>query len=181
MYTIHKIVQKGGGMPVNHVPKLSKINKTGCCPQFFPRGWDKKKFTFRDKSFVRVVSRSFLYVPLNLGRVMADTWKTVEEQGAGKSDEFVMLSYDMSPWQSEHFLSVTKKVKGCENVRVTGEFFTRVFEGPYKDAPSWIESMKQYVNSVGKNAERVYLYYTTCPNCQKVYGKNYVVAFAKVH
>ncbi|MGD9980573.1 MAG: hydrolase [Hyphomonadaceae bacterium] len=31
-----------------------------------------------------------------------------------------------------------------------------------------------------KCAERIYLFYTTCPKCAKAYGKNYVVAVAQL-
>jgi hypothetical protein len=166
-------------MEVNHLPKLSKDNETGCCPRFNPKDWDGKTFVFKDKLFVRMVTRSFLYMPLNLGSQMTTTWAKIMEAKANSS-EFAALSYDISPWKAEHYLTVSKKVKGLENVKISGKFVSKVFEGPYKDAPKWIEKMKKFVTLRGKAVERVYLYYTTCPKCQKVYGKNYVVALAKV-
>lgn len=157
-------------MPLNHVPKLSQDNPTGCCPKFNPKDWDRKLFEFKDKPFVRITTASFLYIPLNLGQKMARTWDAITQSGADNHTEFVMLSYDLSPWRCEHLLSVKKEVPGLENVRLSGKFKTRVFEGPYQDAPKWIKAMQ--------TNRKVYLYYTTCPKCSKVYGKNYVVAFA---
>ena len=158
-------------MAVNHVPKLSKDNPTGGCPRFNPEEWDGQTFEFKDKPFVRMTTRSFLYMPLNLGSQMTRTWAAIVEAKAD-TDEFVAPSYDRSPWQAEHFLAVAKQVPGQENVALSGKFKTRVFEGPYQDAPKWIKAMG--------TAKKVYLYYTTCPKCQKVYGKNYVVALAEV-
>jgi hypothetical protein len=40
--------------------------------------------------------------------------------------------------------------------------------------------MDDYVKSKGKTVEQLFYFYTTCPKCAKVYGKNYVVLFAKV-
>jgi hypothetical protein len=40
--------------------------------------------------------------------------------------------------------------------------------------------MKAYVESEGKEFKDLYFFYTTCPNCAKVYGKNYVVLLAAV-
>ena len=158
-------------MTLNHVPKLSKDNPTGCCPRFNPKDWDGKTFEFKNKPFVRMTTRSFLYMPLNLGSQMARTWASIMSAKAN-TDEFVAMSYDLSPWQAEHLLSVTKAVPGQENVKMTGKFKAKVFEGPYQDAPKWIKAMN--------TEKKVYLYYTTCPKCQKVYGKNYVVALAKI-
>ena len=158
-------------MAVNQVPKLSKDGPTGCCPRFNPEEWDGQTFEFKDKPFVRMTTRSFLYMPLNLGSQMTRTWAAIVNAKAD-TDEFVALSYDRSPWQAEHFLAVAKRVPGQENVALSGKFKARVFEGPYQDAPKWIKAMGA--------AKKVYLYYTTCPKCGKVYGKNYVVALAEL-
>ncbi|MCX6013554.1 MAG: hypothetical protein NTV30_09165 [Chloroflexi bacterium] len=40
--------------------------------------------------------------------------------------------------------------------------------------------MKKYVESKGKTMGEMYSFYTTCPACAKVYGKNYTVLLAKV-
>ena len=91
-----------------------------------------------------------------------------------------MLSYDPSPWKSEHFFTATKEVPGAENVHLSGTYLTKVFEGPYKDAKKWVGEMEDYVKSQGKGMNKLYLYYTTCPKCAAHYGKNYTVAFAEI-
>jgi len=63
---------------------------------------------------------------------------------------------------------------------ISGTFLTKVFEGPYQNVGKWVEEMKGYVKGKGKNLKKMYFSYTTCPNCAKAYGKNYVVLFAQV-
>ena len=159
-------------MTLNHLPKLSKDNPTGCCPRFNPKDWDGKTFEFKNKPFVRAITHSFFYMPLDMNKMMTNTWAAITKAGADSKDEFIMMSYDVSPWKCEHYLSVTKAVPKADNVKLTGKYKAKVFEGPYQDAPKWIKAM----NAKGK----VYLYYTTCPKCQKVFGKNYVVALAEI-
>lgn len=145
-------------------PKLNiGDNPTGCCPRFTPEGWDNQVFNLSGKQFVRTTTRSIFYMPLNMGSMMKQTWERINKAKADYKDQFVMLSHDISPWTCEHYLLVSKNVPGMENTKIKGKFRTKLFEGPYQDAP-----------------KADYLYYTTCPKCAKVYGKNYVVAFAKV-
>lgn len=159
-------------MQVNHVPRVSKNNPTGCCPEFDPSAWDGQTFTFTNKPFVRFTVRSFLYLPLNMGSMITKVMRSVEAAGATDQAEHLMLSYDLSPWQSEHYLAVTRQVAGLENIKLTGKFRAKVFEGPFQDAPKWIKAMN--------TQEKVYLSYTMCPKCSKFYGHNYVVALVKV-
>ncbi|MBM3208861.1 hypothetical protein FJZ40_01010 [Candidatus Shapirobacteria bacterium] len=63
--------------------------------------------------------------------------------------------------------------------KLSGTFLTKVFEGPYQNAGKWAQKMKEYVAEKGKELKKMYFSYTTCPNCAKAYGKNYVVVFAQ--
>jgi hypothetical protein len=64
-------------------------------------------------------------------------------------------------------------------VKMTGEFVTKVFEGPYKNVPKWEKEMQAFLKEKGKEVTRTYLFYTACPKCAKFYGENYVVAVAQ--
>lgn len=167
-------------MDINKTPTYDDSeNLTGCCPRFKPEGWDNQELHFKDKLFVKATTRSLLHVPVNMGRVFAKTNKAIEQTDAYDMDQFLVLTRDVSPWKSEHFFAVTKEVPGEEMVRLSGDFLTRVFEGPYKEARNWYSSMQEQVEKIGKKTGEVYFFYTTCPNCAKVYGKNYVVGFAE--
>lgn len=169
-------------MQTNHVPPLNmQTSTTGCCPKFSPKEWDDKIFTLKDKPFVKAKTMSFMYIPLNMGSVMTKTWKAIEDADAdAKSGEFLMLSREVSPWKGEHYFWATKEVPGQENVKLSGKFKTKVFEGEFKNAKNWYIEMQKIGQDAGVKNPEVYFYYTTCPKCAKVYGKNYVVGFVKV-
>ena len=82
--------------------------------------------------------------------------------------------------RAEHLFAVRKPVRGMENVRLHGEYRTRLFEGSYAQAPQWQAEFEQELADQGLGAEQVYFYFTTCPACSEFYGRNYVVAVAKL-
>lgn len=168
-------------MEINALPKYDMSeNPTNCCPKFKPEGWDEQELHFKDKLFVKANTRSAFHIPLNMGSVFPKTFTAIEEAHALPKDEIVVLSYDPSPWHEEHYFAVTRDVPGQEMVSMSGDYLTKVFEGPYKNAPKWEAEMESFVESKGKKAKKVYFFYTTCPRCAKFYGKNYVVAFAEL-
>lgn len=163
------------------LPEFNMDNaETGCCPRFDPSGWDGAEIVFRERPFVRSTTVNFLHIPLNMDRMIKKTHKEILDAGASPDDEYLMLSTDPSPWRGEHYFAVTKDVPTAENVKLSGKYLTKVFEGPYRDAGKWVKEMEQYVGSSGKQLKKLYFFYTTCPKCAKHFGKNYVVAFAEV-
>jgi hypothetical protein len=168
-------------MHVNALPHYDgSVNTTGCCPKFNPEGWDSQDLHFRDKPFVRATTRSLAHVPLNMGKVFARVGKHMEDAGAIDPASYIVLSRDTSAWAGEHFFAATKPVAGEEMATLSGDFVTRVFEGPYAQARHWHDEMQELARQKGGAAGDVYFFYTTCPNCAKAYGKNYVVGVASV-
>jgi len=168
-------------MDINALPKYDKSdNPTNCCPRFKPDGWDEQELHFRDKLFVKANTRSIFHIPINMGSVFPETFSAIEKADAMPEDEFIVLSHDPSAWTEEHYFSVTKDVPGQKVVPMTGDYLTKVFEGPYKNAPKWEREMEAFVGSQGKKAKKTYFFYTTCPKCAKYYGKNYVVAVSEI-
>lgn len=156
-------------------------NETGCCAVPNVEEWDNQEVTFENKQFIRMHTRSFLYVPLNMSSVMTEIQRMADEAGvAMPPNEAMTLSRDLSPWKAEHLYAVSKEVEGADNVVLHGEYITKVFEGPYKNIKNWYTSLQQYVTSKGKKPGNTYFFYTTCPNCAKHYGKNYVIGMTSV-
>ncbi|MGD8426672.1 MAG: hypothetical protein PVH63_03520 [Balneolaceae bacterium] len=167
-------------MEVNELPRYdTSDNPTGCCPRFKPEGWDGQELHFENKPFVKATTRSLFHVPMNMGSVFSGTFSEIEKAGATDEEQFVVLTNDVSPWKSEHYFSVNKEVPGQEMVYLTGDYATKVFEGPYKEARKWYKEMKEYIKQIGMKPGKIYFFYTTCPNCAKYYGKNYVVGFGE--
>jgi hypothetical protein len=167
-------------MDTNHLPKIDQSqNETGCCPRFDPAPWEGQELHFRDKPFVRAKTMSLFHIPLNMGDTFQSTLKAIADSGA-EDEEFVVLSRDPSAWSGEHFFAVKKEVPGAENVKLSGDFVTHVFEGPFSRMSAWCKEMEVLVSKKGKHLDKLYYFYTTCPKCAKHYGKNYVVGIAQV-
>lgn len=165
----------------NRLPKrdMSK-STTGCCPPFEPSEWDGETFKFDDKLFMKFSTHSFLHVPLNMSSAMRSNLAKIEEARAGNEQEYIMLSEEVSPWHADHYVSVEKEVPGAETVRLSGTFMAKVFEGQFKDMRKWHQQLLDFVKSKGAKPLKTYFSYTTCPNCSKAYGKNYVVGFEQI-
>jgi hypothetical protein len=152
---------------------------TGCCPKFHPDRWDEKEITWEDKKFVKARVRSFFHIPLNFGSVMKRTVARIEAADA-KPAEMVVLADENSLWGSDVYVDVTADVPDATIATISGTFLTKVFEGPYSNIGTWIREMQQYVTGRGREMKKLYFYYTTCPRCARVYGKNYVVLLAQI-
>ncbi len=168
-------------METNALPHYdSSLNPTGCCPKFNPEGWDGRELHFDNKRFVRATTWAFLHIPLNMGSVFKRVLGNMEAAGATDDDNTLVLSRDLSPWRTEHLFAVTKPVMGEGMTFLSGDFVTRVFEGPYRKVKGWHLDMEELVRARGGEPGAVYFFFTTCPKCAKVYGENHVVGVAQI-
>lgn len=168
-------------MQTNALPHFDdSVNTTGCCYRFNPDGWDGQELHLENKPFIRATTRSLMHVPLNMGRVFARVQGHIDAAKAFDPENFIVLSRDISPWQTEHLFSSSVPVREEETVTLSGDFLTKVFEGPYRDAATWFDDIREQVRSKGHEPGNVYFFYTTCPKCARVYGKNYVVGVAEM-
>lgn len=152
-----------------------------CCPQFYPSLWDEKTHVWHDKLFLKDTVCQFMHMPLNIKKVIARMWQAVQKAEAAPADaDFLLLAYDPSPWKSELHMTITKEIPRGENVRLSGTFLTKVFDGPYNAAPQWIKAMERYVAGQGRKVRKYYFHFTYCPTCAKAYGHNYVIVFAEL-
>lgn len=175
------IQPRGTTMQTNETPRYDdSVNTTGCCPRFNPEGWDGQELHFKGKRFVKAKTHSVMHIPMNMGSVFARVNKHIDGAGASDPDQFIVLSRDISPWSSEHLFAVSKAVPDEEMTTLSGDFLTKVFEGPYSQARDWHEEMQRIACGGKSEPSDVYFFYTTCPKCAKAYGKNYVVGIAAV-
>ncbi len=156
-----------------------QIKSTGCCEPFNPGPWQDKEINWSDKIFVKDHVTSFLHMPLNMGKKVVKNMALIESAGA-KAPFQLMLCDENSLWGCDIYIDVVGEVSGAKMAKISGTFLTKVFEGPYKDAPKWAKEMSEYVTSKGKTLKKLYFSYTTCPKCAKAYGNNYVVLFAQI-
>lgn len=159
------------------------MKKEECCSKFDPKPWDEKIHHWKDKLFIKETLPQFFHMPLPwmIGKMIARMWKKAQDANAAPDiKDFLWLAYDPSPWKSEHYIYVTKEVPNAENVKISGTFISKVFDGPYNSVPKWVKEMDEYLARKEKKSKKYYFYFTTCPKCAKKYGHNYVVAFAEI-
>jgi len=159
--------------------KLNEKGETGCCKRFNPEPWDKKTHNWQDKLFVKARVKTFMFVPLNFGKVIVKLMKKIDEADA-KSSENLCLSDHTSKWNMDILLSVTKEIPGEEMVKLSGKFLSKVYEGDFRETGDWCKDFEEYAKEKGYKIEKLYMDYTTCPACAKAYGKNYVIIFGKI-
>jgi hypothetical protein len=168
-------------MQTNALPHQDLSDRpTGCCPRFDPAGWDGVELHFRDKRFIRAETRSAMHLPLNMSKVFGRVHAHIEAAGGYDPDNTIVLSRDLSPWKAEHLFATEGDVPDEDATTLSGDFVTKVFDGPYNEAKSWYGEMEDMVRAQGKEPARIYFYYTTCPRCAKAMGHNYVVGVAEI-
>lgn len=152
-----------------------------CCPKFDPAPWDEKRITWDNKLFIKEQLKSFLHIPIGIKAMMIRNMELIKKENAlPEAKDFVFIADEKSLWGADYFIHVTKEIAGAENVKISGTFLTKVFEGPFSKIRCWTKEMMAYVAAKNEKLEKIYFYYTTCPKCAKKYGKNYVVLLAKI-
>lgn len=150
-----------------------------CCPPFEPSAWDDKTHHWNGKKFIKERLFTFLGKPMDFGNVMADLSKTIEKYKARKVDDMYLME-DVSRWYMDLFLAVDKTIPNMDNVIMSGEFYTRVYEGNIKQKEKWCEEVQNLLKQQQKTVEKCFAWPTACPKCAKKYGKSYVVIIAKI-
>jgi hypothetical protein len=168
-------------MQTNQLPAYDMSDSpTGCCPRFNSGIWDDQELHLKDKLFVKAETKSAMHIPLNMGRVFERVQKHLEDAKAYDPNGYVVLSDDSSPWKAQHYFAAAKPVPGEDMITLSGDFVTKVFEGPFRDASKWCDALTEHAREKGHDVKKIYYFYTTCPKCAKAYGKNYVVGIAQV-
>lgn len=159
-------------------PSESKQDST-CCPKFDPAPWDDKVVEWDAKKFIQDHVVTFFFMPVNFGKVMKRLDEKVTHAGALTPGN-MCLSEHTSRWNMNVYMAVDKEIAGTKNVQMSGKFYCKVYEGPFKDTGKWSVDFESAVKAKGYAMKRMFMWYTTCPKCAKIYGKNYVVIMAQV-
>ena len=150
-----------------------------CCPRFDPTAWDEKTLEWKDKRFIKDKVFTLFHVPINFGAVVKRMMAKIENAGA-KTPGWMGLSDHTSKWNMNLYLAVDKEIPGTENTTLSGNFFSKVYEGPFKETGKWCEDFKALAASRKLRIDKWYMWYTTCPKCARKYGKNYVAIIGRV-
>ena len=155
---------------------------TICCQQFDPVPWDSKILEWDNKKFVKDKVRTFFYIPLNFASVIKRIIKKISNAQVPAPDSGdICLSDHTSKWNMDIYLAVDEIIGGLENITMSGSFFSRVYEGSFKNTKKWCDDFKFHAEKIVLNIRKIYMWYTTCPKCAKKYGKNYVVIIGEIN
>lgn len=150
-----------------------------CCPPFEPTPWDDQLINWQDKKFIKDKVFTLFYMPMNFGTVMKRLDQKVTVANATTVD-YLCLSDHTSKWNMDLYLAVDKEIPGAENTTLSGNFYSRVYEGPFKDTGKWCKDFEEKAAQKGYTIKKWYMWYTTCPKCAKKYGRNYVVVIGQL-
>ena len=156
------------------------MTEATCCPTFDPAPWDEKVFEWKDKPFIKDRVFTLFYVPINFGRVMKRLDKRIRQAGATVPGD-VCLSDHTSKWNIDLYLAVDKDIPGAVTTRLSGRYFTKVYEGPYRETGTWCKDFDALAKKKGLDVRKSFMWYTTCPKCAKKYGKNYVAIVGQLN
>jgi len=159
--------------------KAESDAKSECCPKFDPEPWDDKTFEWDDKRFIKDSVFTLFYMPVNFGSAMKRLDKKVSAAGA-TINEGPCLSDHTSKWNMDIYLAVDREIPEADNKILRGKFYSKVYEGPFRDTGKWCTDYESIVKSKGLKIKKMFMWYTTCPKCAKKYGKNYVAIIAEV-
>ena len=158
---------------------MAKLSETGCCPRFNPAPWQGKLHTWKSKRFLKEKVFCLFYMPLNFGGVVVSLMKKMGAAGATCPGN-LGLSDHTSLFNMDFYVATDKEVPGCENVKISGKFLSKAYEGPFEKTGVWCNDFAAYAKKRGFKLGKMYMWYTVCPSCAKAYGKNYVVLFAQI-
>ena len=155
------------------MPKKEEI----CCPKFNPKTWDDKILTWKDKLFVKGKVLTLFYIPLTFGKAIVGIFKDMEK---AKAKATGLCLSDHTKWNMDIYVETDKAVKGRTNVTMSGRFYSKVYEGPYKDTDKWYADFTKRMKAKKLKMGKLYMWYNYCPKCAKKYGKQYTTMIAKI-
>lgn len=158
--------------------------KDVCCPKLDIKKWEGKTHNWKNKLFIKESIPTFFHIPFppSIAKKITKMWQAAEDAKANipQKDEVLVLFADPTPFRSDIYLSVSKKVANTNNTSLSGTFISKVYDGSYNAVPNFIKDMDQYLSEQGKVAKRYYIHYAYCPKCAAKFKKNHMVLFAEV-
>ena len=121
---------------------METTNDPVCCPIFDPIPWDNSDFEWNNKLFVKGSVCTVFYMPVNFGSVMRKLDKKIREAGADWS-EGICLSDHTSQWNMDLYISVDKAVPSLNQLVLSGKFYSKVYEGPFKNSGKWFSDFER--------------------------------------
>ena len=118
-------------------------------------------------------------MPINFGKIIVPIVEQIEMAGA-KPEQNLCLSDHTSKWNMDIYIATNKDIPGQEMTTLSGDFYSKVYEGDFKETGKWCKDFEDSASAKGYKIKKLYMCYTTCPACAKAYGKNYVMVIGEI-
>jgi len=158
-----------------------------CCPEFNPQKWDKKIFSWENRRFIKETIPTLFHMPFPpmISQKITSMMKlaTSANKVDVQKDEVLILFQDPSPFRSNIYLSVNGEVPRANNIKLSGTFMAKVYDGPNNAIPKFVKDMNSFLEKEGKKIPKddsYYVHYAYCPKCMKKYGHQYMILFARI-
>lgn len=145
---------------------------------FDPEPWQERIMQWDKKMFIVEKVKTLWFMPLNFGGAMKRVMNRLEAAGA-QSPDWMGLSDHTSKWNMDILVAVDRDVPGPSRI-LSGTYLSMVYEGKFSDTGKWCSDFTKKAAGKGYETVKWYMWYTTCPKCARVYGKNYVVIICEV-
>lgn len=153
--------------------------KPVCCPPFDPVPWDDKTFIWKNKNFVKARIFCLFYFPINFTSIIKRLVSKITTHTKLDTD-FMCLSDYTSPFGMDIYVATDKPIPTLENIPFSGNFYAKVYDGAYTQTAAWCRDFNVQSSKKHLTIDKGYMWYTMCPKCAKLYGKNYVVILGKI-
>jgi hypothetical protein len=88
---------------MNRPPFYFDSNIFSSLNYYNPENWDKKIFNFDELKFIKASTKSLMHMPINMGSVMTKTFGAIQGAKAETTEQYLILSKDISSWKSDHY------------------------------------------------------------------------------
>jgi hypothetical protein len=150
-----------------------------CCPPFKNEPWQDKLQQWVKKPFIKTTLRSLWYMPLGFGKAMRKL-DAIRRNKNAQNPDHLTLSEHPSKWKINLLQAVDKPIPDVQSETLDGTFYSRVYEGDYRNMGKWMKDFEEALKKKKLKAKRTFMWYTTCPECAKKYGRNPTVIVAEV-
>jgi len=129
---------------------------------------DDKMIRWENKPFIKDHVATFFFMPLNFGQVMRRLDRKVRAAGATMPD-YLCLSDHTSKWKMDLYLAVDKEVPGAENTTLSGNYYSRVYEGSFQETGKWCKDFEAKAGEKRTEGEKAeYVVYYLSQVCEEI-------------
>lgn len=148
------------------------------CPTLAPALWEGTRHAWKDRPFWVEPYRAIAHIPLGIGKKLERLLPDLKARGLLAEPVQVLFRNDRF-FGGELWIALSREEPGAAAGKISGEFFSKYFEGHYRDAGVWYRKTAEACQAAGSEPREILAWYATCPKCAAKRGAVQAVLFAK--